>query len=102
MCLRKLSLSLAALAFLLLTATATAQRRPHEGKITNVDATSRTLAVQGEKGDTYTLYWDDTTKWKNNLTAQELTAGDSIHFDVVDKDGQMWVTEIRRTHKARS
>jgi len=98
---RKISLSLAALAFLLTTAVATAQRRPHEGKITNVDATARTLTVQGEKGDTYTLYWDDTTRWKNNLTAQELVAGDSIHFDVVDKDGQMFVTEIRRTHRAK-
>jgi hypothetical protein len=24
----------------------------------------------------------------------------SRHFDYVDKDGQMWLTELRRTHKA--
>ena len=98
---KKISLSLAALAFLLVTSAAIAERRPHEGKITAVDATARMLTVQGEKGDTYTLYWDDTTKWKDNLTAQELTPGDSIHFDVVNKDGQMYVTEIHRTHRAK-
>ena len=99
---RKLSLSLAALAFILVSAVAVADRRPHEGKITNIDMTARTLSIQNEKGDTFTLYWDDTTKWKNNLTAQELQVGDSIHFDIVDKNGQMFVTEIRRTGKAKS
>ena len=99
---RKLSLSLAALAFILVSAVAVADRRPHEGKITNIDMTARTLSIQNEKGDTFTLYWDDTTKWKNNLTAQELQVGDSIHFDIVDKNGQMFVTEIRRTSKAKS
>ena len=99
---RKLSLSLAALAFILVSAVAVAERRPHEGKITNVDMTARTLSVQNEKGDTFTLYWDDTTKWKKNLTAQELQVGDSIHFDIVDKNGQMFVTEIHRTQKAKS
>ena len=99
---RKISLSLAVLAFLLVSSAAIADSRPHEGKITAVDATARMLTVQGEKGDTYTLYWDDTTNWKDNLTAQELTPGDSIHFDVVDKNGQMFVTEIHRTHKAKS
>jgi hypothetical protein len=99
---RKLSLSLAALAFILVSAVAVADRRPHEGKITNIDMTARTLSIQNEKGDTFTLYWDDTTKWKNNLTAQDLQVGDSVHFDIVDKSGQMFVTEIRRTSKAKS
>jgi hypothetical protein len=99
---RKLSLSLAALAFILVSAVAVAERRPHEGKITNIDMTARTLSIQNEKGDAFTLYWDDTTKWKNKLTAQELQVGDSIHFDIVDKNGQMFVTEIHRTGKAKS
>jgi len=99
---RKLSLSLAALAFILVSAVAVADQRPHEGKITNIDMTARTLSIQNEKGDTFTLYWDDTTKWKNNLTAQELQVGDSIHFDIVDKNGQMFVTEIHRTSRAKS
>ena len=99
---RKLSLSLAALAFILVSAVAVAERRPHEGKITNIDASARTLSIQNEKGDTFTLYWYDTTKWKSNLTAQDLQVGDSVHFDIVDKNGQMFVTEIRRTSKAKS
>jgi hypothetical protein len=99
---RKLCISLAALAFVLVSAVAAAERRPHEGKITNLDVTSRTITIQGEKGDQMTLYWDDTTKWKNNLTPQELTVGDSVHFDFIDKNGQLWVTEIRRTRKAKS
>jgi len=97
---RKLSISVATLAFVLLTAVAVAERRPHEGKITNIDVSAKTMTVQGEKGDQLTLYWDETTKFKNNLTAQELQTGDSIHFDFVDKNGQLWVTEVHRTHKA--
>jgi Cu/Ag efflux protein CusF len=98
---RKLCVSLAALAFVLVSAVAAAESRPHEGKITNLDMTAKTITIQGEKGDTLTLYWDDTTKWKDNLTAQELKTGDSIHFDFVDKQGQKWMTEIRRTHAAK-
>jgi Cu/Ag efflux protein CusF len=97
---KRLSASLAALALVLVCAAAAAEGRPHEGKITNIDMAAKTLLVQGEKGDTFTLSWDDTTKWKSNLTAQELKVGDSIHFDFVDKDGQRFVTEIRRTHRA--
>jgi len=97
---RKLSISVATLAFVLLTAVAVAERRPHEGKITNIDVSAKTMTVQGEKGDQLTLYWDETTKFKNNLTVQELQTGDSIHFDFVDKNGQLWVTEVHRTHKA--
>jgi len=99
---RKLSLSLAALAFVLMSAVAVAEKRPHEGKITNIDMTVRAIAIQTEKGDTFTLLWDDTTKWKGNLTAGELSVGDSLHFDVVDKNGQLFATEIHRTHRAKS
>ena len=87
---------------LLFSAAAYADRRPHEGKITNVDTVGKVITVQGEKGDSWTLNLSETTKMKNNLTLQELQPGDSVHFDFVEKDGQMWVTEIRRTHKARS
>src|SRR5262245_31135854 len=99
---RKLSVSLAVLAFVVVSAVTAAERKPHEGKITSIDSTARSMTVQGEKGDQWTLYWDDTTKWKNNLTPQELTSGDSIHFDYIDKNGQMFVTEVHRTQKAKS
>jgi hypothetical protein len=99
---KRLCVSLAVVAFVLVSAAALAESRPHEGKITNIDMTARVLAVQEENGDQLTLTWDDTTKWKSNLTAQELHVGDSIHFDFVDKQGQKFATEIHRTHKAKS
>ena len=77
-----------------------AKDRPHEGKIVNVDPTAMVMTVQGEEGDQWTLYWTETTKLKGDVTATELKAGDSVHFDFVEKDGKMWVTELRRTHKA--
>jgi hypothetical protein len=92
--------SLAALLLLVSTVALFADRRPHEGKITRVDESQRLLTVQGEKGDEWTLYWNESTRLKNGLTVQELKPGDSVHFDYVEKDGQMWLTELRRTHKA--
>ncbi len=96
-------LASAAVAVLLAFASAAyaARDRPHEGKITDIDRTAQTITVQGEHGDSWTLGWDDTTKTKHNLTLQELQVGDMVHFDYVDKDGRMWITEIRRTHKAK-
>ncbi len=57
------------------------------------------LTVQGEKGDTWDLYVTETTKLKNNLTFGELKEGDSVHFDVVSKEGKLFVSELRRTQK---
>ena len=87
---------------LLLSAAAYAGDRPHEGKITNVDSVAKAIAVQGEKGDSWTLNLSETTKMKNKLTFEELQPGDSVHFDFIEKDGQKWVTELRRTHRAKS
>ena len=88
-----------ALVFVLTCAAAYAEKRPHEGKITKIDATAMVLTVQGEKGDTWDLYITETTKLKNKLTFGELKEGDSIHFDFVEKDGKKWASELRRTHK---
>ncbi|MEO8189059.1 MAG: hypothetical protein ABI682_01850 [Acidobacteriota bacterium] len=46
-------------------------------------------------------YGTETTKMKN-VTEPELRVGDSIHFDYTEKDGEMWLTELSRTHKPRS
>lgn len=88
------------LLFVLVSAAAIAEKRPHEGKITAIDQTSQMVTIQGERGDSWTMYWDDTTKLKNNLTVQELKPGDSVHFDFIDKDGKKMLTELHRTHKA--
>ncbi|MEO8430762.1 MAG: hypothetical protein ABI592_04575 [Acidobacteriota bacterium] len=87
--------------FLALSSAALADRRPHEGKIVRVDADQRSLVVAGEHNDEWTLYWTETTKMKD-VTAPELQVGDSVHFDYVEKDGKMWITELRRTHRAKS
>ncbi len=96
---RIVALSLTAL--FVLSLAALADKRPHEGKIVRVDSDQKALVVSGEHNDEWTLYWTETTKMKN-VTAPELQVGDSIHFDYTEKDGKMWVTELRRTHKAKS
>jgi len=94
------AITLAAVTILLVSSTGYAGNRAHEGKILSVDTSAMMLAVQGDKGDQWTLYWTETTKLKNGLTFGELKSGDKIHFDYVEKDGKMWVTELRRTGKA--
>jgi len=91
----------AALFVLLIAASAYADKRPHEGKITRIDQTAMVMTVQGEKGDTWELSWTETTKLKNKLTFGELREGDSVHFDFVEKEGKMWLTELRRTGRAQ-
>jgi hypothetical protein len=111
---RALGFSAAVLAILLVASPAFADKRPHEGKIVRIETversadvggqtisnTERSMIVQGEKGDEWTLYWDATTKFKHGLHPSELREGDKIHFDFVEKGGKMWVTELRRTKKA--
>ncbi|HEY6065299.1 MAG TPA: DUF5666 domain-containing protein [Thermoanaerobaculia bacterium] len=75
-------------------------RKAHEGKITNIDMDGKALTVQGEHNQTWTIYWTDTTKVKGAKVG-DLKVGDSIHFDVSEKDGKMWAREIRRTHMAK-
>jgi len=104
----------AVLAMLLMASASYADKRPHEGKIIRIEtveksaevgsqtisSTERSMVVQGEKGDEWTLYWDTTTKFKKGLAPSELRQGDRISFDFIEKSGKMWVTELRRTKKA--
>lgn len=93
-------MSVSVVLLLLTAALAYATDRPHEGKITRINMDQKVLTVQGEKGDQWELYFTETTKLQNGLTFGELREGDSVHFDFQEKDGKMWVTELRRTHKA--
>jgi hypothetical protein len=111
---KALGISLAALAMLLLASASYADDRPHEGTVVKVQtveksagatgetvtAVDRSIVVRGEKGDEWTLYWDDTTKFEHELAPTDLRQGDHVHFDYVEKNGKMWVTELRRTKKA--
>ncbi len=96
----KVKLWSALVAALFVSALALAADKPHEGKLIRVDPDQKMLTVQGEKGDQWTLFVDDTTKLKNGLTFQELRTGDSVHFDYIEREGKMYVTELHRTHKA--
>jgi Cu/Ag efflux protein CusF len=97
---KALAITFAAVAILLVSSASYAGNRAHEGKILSVDTSAMMMAVQGDKGDQWTLYWTETTKLKNGLTFGELKSGDKIHFDFVEKDGKMWVSELRRTGRA--
>src|SRR5262245_28156176 len=79
---------------------ATADDRPHEGKVIKVDKELMVMSVQGQKDDQWTLYWTETTKLKGDLTVEEVKVGDKVHFDFTEKDGKMWITELKRTDKA--
>jgi Cu/Ag efflux protein CusF len=92
-------LGISAVLLLVLSAAAYADRRPHEGKIVKIDPDAKVMTIQGEKGDQWDLYWTETTKLKSELTFADLREGDSVHFDFVERDGRMYVTEMRRTHK---
>ena len=109
-----LGISVAAFAILLMASASYANDRPHEGKVVSVQIVEKSasaageavtnvensMVVRGEKGDEWTLYWDNTTKFKHDLAPTELRQGDHVHFDFVEKNGKMWVTELRRTKKA--
>ena len=106
--------TLAAFAMLLLASASYANDRPHEGKVVSVQTveksavgagetvtnTEQSMVVKGEHGDEWTLYWDATTKFKHDIEPSMLKSGYEVHFDFVQKDGKMWLTELRRTHKA--
>lgn len=78
-----------------------AAERPREGKIVSIDKEAMMLTIQGDKNDQWTLYWTETTKLKGDVTVPELKVGDKVHFDFAEKDGKMWLTELRRTEKAK-
>jgi Cu/Ag efflux protein CusF len=101
--LKKFAVLMSVLSLVLtLGGVAFAEDRPHEGKVVSVDQEQMVLAVQGDKNDQYTLYWTETTKLKGDLTVQELKVGDKIHFEFTEKDGKKWLTELKRTDKAKS
>ena len=75
--------------------------RPHEGKIINIDKAAMMMVVQGEKNDQWTLYWTETSKLKGDVTIPELKVGDKVHFEFAEKDGKMWLTELKRTEAAK-
>ena len=78
-----------------------ADDRPDEGKITAIDFDQRMMVVQGEHSDQWTLYWNESTQLKNDLAVGELKPGDSVDFEFVERTGKKFLTELKRTHKAK-
>ena len=78
-----------------------ADDRPDEGKITAIDFDQRMMVVQGEDGDQWILYWNESTQLKNDLVVGELKPGDSVDFEFVERTGKKFLTELKRTHKAK-
>jgi len=95
---QKVSLALAAL--LLIAAAAVASDHEKHGKIVRVDPDARVMTFQGKSGDQWEVYWTETTKFRDNLTAAELRAGDEVEFAFIERDGRMWATSIDREKKA--
>jgi len=101
--LRKFGALMFALSLLLAAGgLATADDRPHEGKVIKVDKDVMVMSVQGDKDDQWTLYWTETTKLKGDVTVEELKVGYLVHFEFTEKDGKMWLTELKRTDRAKS
>lgn len=96
----KLSVLVAALFLVSAVALLAEKDRPHEGKVIRIDQDAKMLVVQGEKGDQWSLYWTETTKLKDGLTFADLKVGDSVHFDYMEKEGKMFLSELHRTGKA--
>ena len=95
----KKALTISLIAFLWAGAALYAGNKPHEGKITSIDMDQKMIVVGGEHDQSWTLYWNETTKVKG-AKVEDLKPGDSIHFDYKEKDGKMWATEIHRSKAA--
>ena len=100
--LRLLLPAAAILSLLLLSAApAIADDRPDEGKITRVVPEAKMLVVQDDNGDQWDLIWTETTKMEGDATLAQLKPGDEVHFDYVEKEGVKFLTEIKRTSRAK-
>ena len=100
--LRVLLPAAALLALLVLSgAPAYADDRPDEGRITRIVPEAKMLVVQDEDGDQFDLMWNETTKMEGDATLAQLKPGDYVHFDYVEREGVKFLTEMKRTSRAK-
>ena len=98
----KMLLSAISIAALVLIAVpAYADDRPDEGRITRVVPEANLIVVQDEDGDQFDLHWTETTKMEGKATLAQLKPGDYVHFDYVEREGVKFLTEIKRTSRAK-
>lgn len=96
---------LAAAAFVAIFAVANvpayADDRPDEGRITRVVPDAHLITVQVENGDQVDFQWNETTKMEGKAVMAQLKPGDEIHFEYVEREGVKFLTEIKRTSRAK-
>jgi Cu/Ag efflux protein CusF len=86
---------------LVLSAAALADDRPDEGRITKIDHDARVITIQDEVGDQWDFSWTESTRVEGDAPLLELKPGDYVHFDYQEREGRKFLTEIRRTSKAK-
>jgi lipopolysaccharide export system protein LptA len=96
----KLCLWIAA-AFLVASAAVFADDHKVEGKILRMDTDAKAMVVQGEKGDQATFFFTPTTKIDEGLTFADFQPGDKVEIHYIEKDGQKYLAEVEREHKAK-
>jgi Cu/Ag efflux protein CusF len=82
-------------------APAYADDKPDEGRIVRVVADAKLITVQDDNGDQFDLMWNETTRMEGNATFAQLKPGDYVHFEYVEREGQKFLTEIKRTSRAK-
>lgn len=92
-----LALSVASILLVAVVAFAVDAR---EGTVSRIDADQKTMVVQGKDGNSWNLYWSETTQLKDGLTFAEIRVGDVVQFESVDKEGKTFITQIWREEKA--
>ena len=78
-----------------------ADDRPDEGRIVRVVPEAKLITVQDEDGDQFDLMWTETTQVEGKAVIAQLQPGDYVHFEYVEREGQKFLTEIKRTSRAK-
>ena len=78
-----------------------ADDKPDEGRIVRVVPEAKLITVQDDNGDQWDLMWNETTHMEGKATFAQLKAGDYVHFEYVEREGQKFLTEIKRTSSAK-
>lgn|SRR5262245_14247452 len=83
------------------TVPAYADDKPDEGRIVRVVADAKLITVQDENGDQFDLMWNESTKVEGKAVIAQLKPGDYVHFEYVEREGQKFLTELKRTSRAK-
>ena len=94
---KTLAMSVASILLVAAIAFATDSR---EGTVSRIDADQKVLVVQDKDGNSFDLYWNETTQMKDGLIPADIHTGDIVRFETVQKEGKTFITQIWREQKA--